>query len=165
MTYVRPVEHWETLTQRSPLAGLAERDLSTGTVVACALAGQALVTWLTVATTGSLGVVFGIGFVMVTVTAAMAADVRSLFAPGVMPPLLMVGAIWVVAVYQPEAIDVEGLAGTAGHLQRVIAGVVDHATALVVGHLSVLAIVAMRIVTANRAAQAEAGADQRAEAA
>ncbi|MDO9380588.1 MAG: hypothetical protein Q7T56_17220 [Nocardioidaceae bacterium] len=151
MAYVQPVEHWETLTQRSPLAGLAERDLAAGTVVVSAVVGQALVTWLTIASTGSLGPLFGVGFVLVTLTAAMAADVRALFAPGVLPPLLMVAAVWVVAVYQPQAIDVDGLASSAGTLQRIIAGVVDHATALVVGHLSVLAVIAARIVGAHRA--------------
>ena len=99
--------------------------------------------------TDELGVFFGACFVLVSVSAALSADLRSLFAPGVLPPLLLVTVLLAVAVLAPQAIDAPGLAETAGAAQRTIAGVVEQATALIIGHLLALAAIAYRIAHAD----------------
>lgn len=135
--------------RRSPMAPLARRDLSTAQVcvVACTVMGA--VTAVSIAFDDGLGLFFGVSFVLVSVTAALAADVRSLYAPGVLPPLLLIGLLLIVAQVAPEAIDAPGLADTASATQRIIAGVVDHATALVAGHVLALGAIAYRINAAG----------------
>ena len=136
-----------TTVARSP-TGLARHDLGArqAIVVACvAMAGIAL---LDAAGDGKLGTLFSVGFILVAVTTPLSVDVRALFAPGILPPLLMIGTILAFAIFEPSALPTDGVAGTAGTLQRLIAGVMDQATALVVGHLMALGIIALRITTA-----------------
>ncbi|MEO6471375.1 MAG: DUF6542 domain-containing protein, partial [Aeromicrobium sp.] len=95
-----------------------------------------------------LGVLFSVGFILIAVTTPLSVDVRSLFAPGILPPLLMIGSILFFAIVSPSAIPADGLAASAGTIQRLIAGIIDQATALVIGHLLALGVVALRIVTA-----------------
>jgi len=115
-----------------------------GTAVlgATLLAGSA---WLDVALTERVGLFFGLCFVLTALTVALVVDTAGLFVAGVLPPLLLVAVLTAVAVLAPEAIDAPDLAVNAGGLQRVIAGVVAHATALVVGHVAALTIIGLRI--------------------
>ncbi|UYM06241.1 DUF6542 domain-containing protein [Solicola gregarius] len=135
-----------TVLRTSPLGRLAARDLSGAQICAGAAAAMAAVTAVSIGLTGELGIFFGGCFVLVSVSSALAADIRSLFTPGVLPPLLLVSVLVTVAVVAPQAIDAPGLAESAGVTQRTIAGVVQHATALIVGHLLALGTVAYRIV-------------------
>lgn len=144
------VQHWESLTRRSPLSTLAQRNLTAPGVVCLGCLGMGVATSLSVALTGDLGTFFGLMFVLVSATCALAADIRGLFAPGVLPPVLLAAVMLLVAITLPEAISVHGLAASAGSLQTMIAGVVDHATALVVGHLLALGIVGLRIAASPR---------------
>lgn len=138
-----------TVVRHSPMAPLARRDLTGGQVCLLASAAMGGVTVASIALDHDLGIFFGVGFVLVSLTAALAADIRSLYTPGVLPPLLLIGLLVVVAHVEPGAIEATGLAESAGTTQRVIAGVVDHATALVAGHLLALAAIAYRIVSAD----------------
>lgn len=109
------------------------------------MAGIAL---LDIAGDGRLGTLFSVGFVLVAVTTPLSVDVQALFAPGILPPLLMISLLLVVAIFEPSAIPADGVASSAGTLQHVISGVIDQATALVVGHLLALGVIALRITTA-----------------
>lgn len=153
------VEHWETLdhrstvralARRSPFHAVAQNDLTARGVVLLAVAAVSAFAGVDVLLRHDLGYAFGVFFVLVSATSALAVDVRALFAPAVLPPLLMVAVVTVVSCAAPEAIDVDGLAAGAGTMQRAIAGIIDHATALVLGHLLALAIVGFRIWSAPR---------------
>lgn len=135
--------------RHSPMAPLSRHDLTGGQVSVLACATMGGVTALSIGQGGDLGAFFGIAFVLVSLTAALAADVRSLYTPGVLPPLLLIGLLGVVAYVEPSAIDATGLAESASTTQRVIAGVIDHAGALVAGHVLALAAIAYRIVSAD----------------
>ena len=97
---------------------------------------------------GRLGILFSVGFVLAVVTAPMSVDPRSLLTTGVMPPVLLIGALSIVAMFFPDAIVVDGLPGDAGTLARAIAAVVDHGITLVVGHVLALAGIVVRVATA-----------------
>ena len=97
---------------------------------------------------GRLGFLFSLGFVLAVVTAPLSVDVRSLLTTGVMPPVLLIVALWNIALFFPEAIVVDGLPTDAGTLARTIAAVIDHGITLVVGHVLALAGIVVRVVTA-----------------
>jgi hypothetical protein len=123
----------------------AGQDLGAGAVVvvsAACLGGAAAVQ---LALTDHLGVFFGICFVLASLTAALLVRSDGFFTVGVLPPLLMFGILAAVAVADSSAIDAPGLADEAGLLQRVIAGVVSQAPALVIGHGVALGVVGLRI--------------------
>lgn len=102
---------------------------------------------VTVQLGGGLGAFFGLCFVLVSLTGALAADDRALFTAGVLPPAALAAAVLVVAALSPEAVAAETVSSAASLPIRVGAGVVDLAAALVVGHLAALAVVAARVAT------------------
>ena len=106
--------------------------------------------WVSVQLGGQLGTFFGLCFVLVSLTVALAADDRALFAPGILPPLALVATVLVIAVLAPDAVADDTSAGLSGLLARAVAGVVDLAAALVVAHLAALAVVAARVITRLR---------------
>lgn len=131
---------------RTPVA-LSRHDLTAQQAIVLACSAMAIVTILDVMADGRIGLLFSVGFILIAVTTPLSVDVRSLFAPGILPPLLMIGAILAVAILHPSAITSDGLSSSAGALQRLIAGIIDQATALVVGHLLALGVIALRIIT------------------
>lgn len=136
-----------SLSQARTPAALARRDLDGGQAVALACLAMAVVAILDVVADGRLGSLFSVGFILIAVTTPLAVDVRSLFAPGIMPPLLMIGAIFLFAALVPSSIQAEGLTASDGVMQRLIAGIIGYATALVVGHLLALGVIALRVIT------------------
>jgi hypothetical protein len=130
-------------------ASLAARhELGAGAVVvlsAVCLGGAATVQ---LALTDHLGVFFGICFVLAALTAALLVRTSGFFTVGVLPPLLMLGIIVAVGAVAPSGIDAPGLADDAGFLQRVIAGVVSQAPALVIGHGVALGVIGLRVHSA-----------------
>ena len=147
LTYGSHVEQWETLTHQSPMSTLSKKDLSAAQVVVAGSVAFGLVTALSIRLSGDLGFFVGLCFVLISATCALAANIRSLFAPGVLPPLLMIATVIVVATVSPDAIDIDGLSESAGALQRAIAGVVDQAVPLVIGHILALAVIGLRIAS------------------
>lgn len=136
-----------SMTQsRTPVA-LSRRDLSARQAIVWACTAMAVVTFLDLIGDGRLGGLFSVGFILIAVTTPLSVDVRSLFAPGILPPLLMIASILTIAIIHPTAITSDGLAASAGTIQRLIAGIINQATALVVGHLLALAVIALRITT------------------
>jgi hypothetical protein len=123
----------------------ASHELGAGAVVAVSagcLGGAAAVQR---ALTDHLGVFFGICFVLAVLTAALLVRTDGFFTVGVLPPLLLLAVITAVGVVDPAAIAAPGLSDDAGLLQRVIAGVVSQAPALVIGHAAALGVIGLRI--------------------
>ena len=133
-------------TARSSV-GLSRHDLSAQQAVAAACVSLAAVTALDLAD-GRLGFLYSLGFVLAVVTAPLSVDVRSLLTTGVMPPVLLIVALWNVALFFPDAIVVDGLHTDAGTLARTLAAVIDHGITLVVGHVLALAGIVVRVATA-----------------
>ena len=132
-------------TARSSV-GLSRHDLSAQQAVAAACVSLAAVTALDLAD-GRLGFLYSLGFVLAVVTAPLSVDVRSLLTTGVMPPVLLIVALWNVALFFPDAIVVDGLHTDAGTLARTLAAVIDHGITLVVGHVLALVGIVVRVVT------------------
>jgi len=84
--------------------------------------------------------VFDLGFVLVCVAAALLVHPRDFFTIGVFPPLLMLGAFWLVGLVTPTSVAHE----QDGTLQAVITALAGHAGALVTGYGLCLGCLAMR---------------------
>lgn len=125
----------------------AGHDLSARQAIRFAIIAMIALTGLDLAD-GRLGFLFSLGFVLIVVTVAMAVDLDSLFQAGVFPPALLIGALALVAMFWPDAIQVSGLADDAGFIGRLIAATIDHGKTLVLGHGLALGIIALRIMTA-----------------
>ena len=132
---------------RSP-ASLAALDLSGRQAVGLACASMAAVTFVDIAVNQRIGLLFGASFVLIVITIPLTTNIGELFVPAILPPLLLIGAITGLAIVAPSAIQVDGLADSAGALQRIIAGTIGQAAALVVGHLLALGVIGLRILTA-----------------
>lgn len=113
-------------------------------VLATAVTVMLVVAFAEIAIADSVGVLVGLGLVVVSVGAALTVRPRDLFTAGVLPPLLLVAVLTVVAVLHGEGIQVARLDSSAGVAQRVIAGFVHLAGALVVAHAAALTVVALR---------------------
>ena len=136
-----------SMTQSRTPAALSRHDLGARQAITFACTAMAAVSVLDVIGDGKLGLLFSIGFILIAVTTPLSVDVRSLFAPGILPPLLMIASMLAFAIFHPSAIPADGLASDAGTMQRFLAGIIDQATALVVGHLLALGVIALRIIT------------------
>lgn len=96
---------------------------------------------------GSLGIVFGVGFALTVITVALWTEPSSLFIAGIAPPFLMLGAITLIAIAAPLAIDTSAGTGQAALLERILAGLLNQAIALVAGHVSALILIWLRRLT------------------
>jgi len=130
--------------------GRPGRDLSGAAVVVLAFVAMAAIVWLDL-TDGKLGAAFTVGFILVALTAPMAVDLRSIVTTGVLPPPLLILTLFGVALTEPGAIEVPGLAADAGALTRTVATTLDHGVALVIGHALALTMIVLRNVWASRA--------------
>ncbi|MGZ8727167.1 MAG: DUF6542 domain-containing protein, partial [Aeromicrobium sp.] len=90
-----------TSAARSP-AALTRHDLGAGQAVVFACIAMASIALLDLLGDGKLGVLFSVGFILVAVTTPLSVEVRALFAPGILPPLLMIGSILVLAIVSPS---------------------------------------------------------------
>ena len=107
--------------------------------------------WVSVEIGGTLGGFFGLCFVLVFLTGALGARDRALFTAGVLPPLAMIAVVLLVSALSPEAVASGAVDLTSSVATRTVAGVVDLAVALILGHLVTLAVVAARVGTRLRA--------------
>jgi hypothetical protein len=103
------------------------------------LAGLAVLA-LNLAIFGRLNLFFDIGFVLVCLGAALAVHPRDFFRVGVLPPLLLLGFITLVALVHRAWIAEAG----DGLVQAVVSGLAHRASALLIGYLLVLAVLAIR---------------------
>jgi hypothetical protein len=130
--------------------GQTGRDLNGAAVVVMAFVAMAAIVWLDL-TDGTLGPAFTVGFILVALTAPMAVDLRSIVTTGALPPPLLILTLFGVALVEPSAIEVAGLAPDAGIFTRTIATTLDHGVALVIGHALALTMIVVRNVWASRA--------------
>jgi hypothetical protein len=117
---------------------LQRQELTSRGVVIAAVFLLLTSAWVSVGIGGTLGGFFG-------------ARDRALFTAGVLPPLAMIAVVLLVSAMAPEAVASGAVDSTAGVAARTIAGVVDLAAALILGHLVALAVVAARVGTRLRA--------------
>jgi len=109
------------------------QELGHGGVIVSAAVLLAGAAWVSVHLGGTLGGFFGLCFVLVCLTGALAASDRAMFTAGVLPPLAMVSVVLLVSVMAPEAVASDSFASNP--LTRAVAGIIDLAAALVLGHL------------------------------
>ncbi len=129
---------------RQPAPRLTDHDLTSRGVIALGGSLLAACTALQVWLSEHLGLFFGLCFVLASLTTALLVRLDGFFAVGVLPPVLMLLVLAVVALVSPGDISSPGLDDDAGFAQRIIAGVVAQVAALVVGHVTVLAVIAAR---------------------
>ena len=115
-----------------------------------AFVAMAAIVWLDLSD-GTLGPAFTVGFILVVLTAPMAVDLRSIVSTGVLPPALLILTLFGVVLFEPEAIEVPGLAADANAITHTIATTLDHGVALVIGHALALTMIGVRHVWASRA--------------
>jgi hypothetical protein len=128
----------------------ARSDLTGSGAVTAAVAAMALVCALDL-TDGHLGAAFSVGFILIVVTVPLAVVLRSVVVAGVLPPILMIVALFAVVLMEPSAVSVNGLANDAGAFSRTLAAVLDHGLTLVIGHGLALAAIVLRNAWAAKA--------------
>lgn len=99
----------------------------------------------------TLGSFFGLCFVLVCLTGALGACDDALFTAGVLPPLALLSVVLIVSALAPSAVASDAIAASAGVAARTVAGVIDLAVALVLGHVATLLVVAVRMGTRQSA--------------
>jgi hypothetical protein len=102
--------------------------------------------------TGGLGPLFGTGFVLVCVGAALAVRPADFFRVGVLPPLLLLGCAVLVSVVDRAAVA----RADDGFAQGVVSGLTDNAGALLAGYALALAVLGIRHRVLGRARPARA---------
>lgn len=148
MTMSSPAAGAVMALARTPAAA-SRYDLTPRATVICAALTLAAVTGLDLID-GRLGPAFAVGFVLVVLTAAAAVQERGLFTVGVMPPVLLVGALLVLASTVPDAIVIEGLPETTGVFGLTLNATIAHGVPLLIGHALAIAVIVARILSARR---------------
>ncbi len=115
-------------------------------VVACAL-----LVALDLLVTGSLGLLFDVGFVLVCVGAALAVRPSEFFRIGTLPPVLLLVVCGVLALVDRAAIA----SARDGLVQALISGLAHHSGALLVGYALCLGVLAIRSRVLARRSYAE----------
>lgn len=138
---------WE-VRLRTGTHRLASHELGVRAVVMVSVGCVSGAAALQLLLTDQLGVFFGCCFVLTSLTAALVVRSDGFFVVGILPPVLLIGLLTAVATLEPSAIDAPGLAADAGLLQRVIAGIVSQAGALVLGHGGAIGVLGLRISAA-----------------
>jgi hypothetical protein len=124
---------------------LLRQELSSGGVVVTAAILLLASAVVSVQIGETLGGFFGLCFVLVCLTGALGARHEALFTAGVLPPLALLAVVLIVSASAPEAVASDTVASSAGVAARTVAGVIDLAVALVIGHLAALLVVAVRM--------------------
>lgn len=132
---------WEEGRQPGPLVAVAAAVLLLAVVRVDLLAFD------------TLTVLSDVAFVLLCAAAALAVRPREFFVVGVLPPLLMAGAVVVLALMTRSAVadPADGL------IQAVVSGLAHHAGALVTGYGLTLTILALRQVALRHAGTIRAG--------
>lgn len=91
--------------------------------------------------TGQVGVLFDLGFVLLSVGLALAVHPRDFFTVGVLPPLLMLVTFVLLALTRSGAIARPGDSA----VQAVVSGLSHHSLALVLAYLLCLGVLFVRV--------------------
>lgn len=121
-------------------ADVARHDLTPRATVLLSALALAGITALDVGR-GELGAIFTTGYVLIVATAPVAVQYRGLFATGIMPPVLLIGALFFVSWLAPEAIVIDKMPDSTGLFGRTLSATIDNGVALLVGHA--LAIISL----------------------
>lgn len=122
---------------------LWEEGRAPGRLVAYAASAAALVVvLLNLVGADQVGLFYDLSFVLISVAAALAIRPTEFFVAGVLPPLLMAGAMIALGIVDRSAVA----DSDDGLVQAVVSGLAHHATALVVGYGLALAVLALRQV-------------------
>lgn len=124
-------------------AALAQRDL-TLVGAACGAALLLGAAALFDLADGRLGIVTSIGVVLASLTVPLAVAPHQLWNTMFAPPVLLIGALVVVAVVAPDAIAPGGMPESAGRAGRVLAGTVASGVTLAVAEVLALAAIGLR---------------------
>lgn len=109
-------------------------------VVLLGVAATLTVVVLDLLATGGLGWIYDLAFVVLCVALALLVRQRDFFTVGVLPPLLMLGTFWALALTVPERIADPG----DPTVQAVVTGLAHHSGALMAGYALALACLAIR---------------------
>jgi len=109
-------------------------------VVALAVALVLTVTVLDVALSAPLGWIFDVGFVALSLAAALMVRPPDMFTVGVLPPLLMLGDFLLLALTRTPSIADPG----DNVVQAVATGLGHHSVALFIGYAACLGTLALR---------------------
>jgi hypothetical protein len=117
-------------------------------VVALGVAATLTAVVLDLLANGGLTLVFDLVFVLLCPALALLVRPRDFFTVGVLPPLLMLGAVWALAVRDTDLVA----HSSDSTVQAVVTGLASHATALVLGYGICLAFLAIRhrVITARK---------------
>ena len=129
-------------------ARAAQHDLSARGIVVVALLTSSSAAWLEIALTGRLGWFFDVSFVLVSATNALAASGVAMYAPTIVPPVVLVAVLVIIAAVRPEAVQETGTPPDASLVQLVVVALVQHALALMLALGSALGIVGWRRLAA-----------------
>jgi hypothetical protein len=126
---------------------MARRDLTPKGAILGACVAMAAILLLDLAD-GTLGLLFSVGFVLVVITAPLSVDADELLSTVVLPPVLLIGSLLVVCLFEPSALQLDDLAKDASTLARLIATTIDHGMTLAIGYTLALGIIGLRAITA-----------------
>jgi hypothetical protein len=129
---------------------LLRQELSSRGVVATAATLLVASAVVSVQVGDTLGSFFGLCFVLVCLTVALGACNEALFTAAVLPPLALLAIVSCVTVLAPDAVAGDTVGSAANVATRSVAGVVDLAAALILGHTATLVLVAVRMGTQLR---------------
>lgn len=110
-------------------------------MVALGLALALTVAALDLVLTGSVGVLFDVGFVVGCLALSLAVHPRDFFTVGVLPPLLMLVTFLLLGATRTDAIA----RAEDGLVQAVVSGLSHHSLALVIAYLLSLGVLVIRV--------------------
>ncbi len=122
-------------------------------VVSIAVAAALAVAIGNVLISGEVALLFDVAFVAICVAAALAVRPRDLFIVGVLPPLLMLGTFFALALLSRGWLAEPG----DGVIQAVVSGLAHHAGTLVTGYAVTLVTLALRQMAVRGRLPAQAG--------
>jgi predicted neutral ceramidase superfamily lipid hydrolase len=134
-----------TQAVRSSPPRTAQRDLTARQAIVAACLAMTAIALLDLVDS-RLDLLYSVGFVLIVVTAPLAVGVRQMFATGVLPSVLLIASLLLVCLFQPSAIQVEGMDPDAGTAARLIAATLDHGLTLVIGQVLAFVVIILRIL-------------------
>lgn len=127
---------------------LARHDLSTRGAIGASVVVLSAITALDLID-GQIGLPFAIGYLLVVTTAPLAVQTRGLYTFVIMPPVLLLGALIVIAWLAPAALVVPDLPETAGVFGHAISATVQLGGILLLGQGLAITTALLRLWSAQ----------------
>ena len=129
-------------------ANLSRHDISTrGTVISSVIALAAIAALDLI--DGHIGFPFAVGYLLVVTTAPLAVQTRGLYTIVLMPPVLMLGAMLVVASLVPSALEIESLPESTGVIGHAVSATAQRGGILLAGQALAITTVLLRLWSAQ----------------